>query len=272
MLLEAGCPEPLPDARELIRFVSGFDLVSYAANLNEEVPCDVEERYMACIKRRMAREPVQYITGTAPFFGYSFLVTPDVLIPRYDTEIVVEEALRFVRPDSGILDLCTGSGCILLAVLAGAREKFGDSFRVRGDASDISSEALSVARANAARLQLNIHCILSDLFENIRGTYDIILSNPPYIPTAAVAALEPEVRDHEPNLALDGKEDGLFFYRMIADEAGKHLEKGGHLILEIGYDQAEAVMGLLGDKGYGDIKCMKDLAGCDRAVSAAWTE
>ncbi len=270
ILLEAGCREAQADARQLLFYVADLDLSSYALRMNEKVPEDISRRYLETIARRSAREPIQYITGEAPFFGYTFYVTPAVLIPRFDTEILVEEALRYVKPDSHVLDLCTGSGCILLTILAECRRKYGDACEVRGTASDISEDALSVAKCNDERLRTEANFILSDLFNNICGTYDIITTNPPYIPTEIVAGLEPEVRDHEPNFALDGKEDGLFFYRKIANEAGAYLREGGRLIMEIGFDQGEAVMQLLDKAGYTDVKCIKDLSGLDRVVMAVW--
>lgn len=266
-LRRAGCPEPLPDARELLFYAAGLDLKTYAVKMNETVPEEAETRFLSCIQRRMKREPVQYITGTAHFFGYDFCVTPAVLIPRYDTEICVEEALRYVRPDSSVLDLCTGSGCILLTILAESKVRFGDDVRIRGAASDISKEALAVAESNAGRIGVEADFILSDLFNNICGFYDIIISNPPYIPSRDISGLDPEVSDYEPVGALDGKEDGLYFYRRIACEAGGHLVQGGRLIMEIGYDQAEQVALLLNEAGYTEIECLKDLAGRDRVVS-----
>ena len=245
ILLEAGCREAQADARQLLFYVADLDLSSYALRMNEKVPEDISRRYLETIARRSAREPIQYITGEAPFFGYTFYVTPAVLIPRFDTEILVEEALRYVKPDSHVLDLCTGSGCILLTILAECRRKYGDACEVRGTASDISEDALSVAKCNDERLRTEANFIF-------------------------VAGLEPEVRDHEPNFALDGKEDGLFFYRKIANEAGAYLREGGRLIMEIGFDQGEAVMQLLDKAGYTDVKCIKDLSGLDRVVMAVW--
>lgn len=271
-LMASGCPEPRSDARELLFFVTGFDLSSYASRMNEQVPDDIKEKFYRMLARRKAREPVQYITGTAPFFGYSFLVSPKVLIPRFDTENLVQEAISFLRPDSRILDLCTGSGCILLTLLAEAGEMWGAASSVFGCGSDVSEEALSVARANAARLQLDADFILSDLFDNITGTYDIITSNPPYIPTPDIRELDPEVQKYEPFSALDGKDDGLFFYRRIAEEAGIFLKDGGRLILEIGHDQADAVMKMLAGHHYEEIRCVKDLSGYDRVISACRKE
>ena len=270
MLWEAGCREAQSDARQLLFYAADLDLSTYALRMNEKVPEDISKRYLETVARRSAREPIQYITGEAPFFGYTFYVTPAVLIPRFDTEILVEEALRYVKHDSHILDLCTGSGCILLTILAECNRMYGDACEIKGTASDVSEDALFVAKSNADRLRTEANFILSDLFNNICGTYDIITTNPPYIPTAVVAGLEPEVRDHEPNLALDGKEDGLFFYRKIANEAGAYLREGGRLIMEIGFDQGEAVMQLLDGAGYTDVRCIKDLSGLDRVVTAAW--
>lgn len=267
-LMSAGCPEPRSDARELLFFVTGFDLSSYASRMNEQVPDDIKEKFYGMLARRRTREPVQYITGTAPFFGYSFLVSSKVLIPRFDTENLVQEAISYLRPDSKILDLCTGSGCILLTLLAEAGEMWGAASSVTGCGSDLSEEALSVARANAARFQLDAEFILSDLFDNITGTYDIITSNPPYIPTNDINELDPEVQNYEPFSALDGKDDGLFFYRRIAEGAGVFLKQGGHLILEIGHDQADAVMKMLAGHHYDEIRCVKDLSGCDRVITA----
>ena len=270
MLWEAGCREAQSDARQLLFYAADLDLSTYALRMNEKVPEDISKRYLETVARRSAREPIQYITGEAPFFGYTFYVTPAVLIPRFDTEILVEEALRYVKHDSHILDLCTGSGCILLTILAECNRMYGDACEIKGTASDVSEDALFVAKSNADRLRTEANFILSDLFSDICGTYDIITTNPPYIPTAVVAGLEPEVRDHEPNLALDGKEDGLFFYRKIANEAGAYLREGGRLIMEIGFDQGEAVMQLLDGAGYTDVRCIKDLSGLDRVVTAAW--
>ncbi|MDO4804535.1 MAG: peptide chain release factor N(5)-glutamine methyltransferase [Lachnospiraceae bacterium] len=272
ILLRAGCPEPQPDARELLFFAAGLDLSSYAANMNETVPEDAADRFFSCIERRKMREPVQYITGRAYFFGYEFLVTPAVLIPRYDTEVSVEEALRCVKASSAVLDLCTGSGCIILSIIKEAQKKFGKEFSVHGYASDISKEALNVAKSNSKRFRIDVDFILSDLFDNIDGFYDIIISNPPYIPSADISGLDPEVADYEPHLALNGKQDGLFFYRKIVDAARRHLTCGGRLIMEIGYDQADSVTSLLCGAGYTDIRCLRDLAGRDRSVSAKWVQ
>ena len=191
--------------------------------------------------------------------GYPFLVNDHVLIPRQDTETLVEEALKISYTGMKMLDMCTGSGCILFSML---KMKPGSE----GTGCDISEEALKVAEANRKRLEVNAKLIQSDLFEHIEGTYDMIVSNPPYIRTAVIAELQDEVRLHDPWIALDGKEDGLFFYRKIVRESGRYLRKGGTLLFEIGHDQGEAVSELMKAEGYSDVKVKKDLAGLDRVV------
>lgn len=217
-------------------------------------------RYEAMIKERCGGRPVQYLTGGTEFMGLYFEVNAHVLIPRQDTEILAETALDFLKPDHRVLDMCTGSGCIILS-LAALGHLMG------GAGADISAEALAVARRNRERHGLHqIEMIQSDLFENISGRYDMIVSNPPYIPTGEISGLMREVRDYEPHLALDGSADGLAFYRRIAAEAGDYLKPGGMLMLEIGWNQAQDIMELLKAAGYGDIRLKQDLAGLDRVV------
>lgn len=222
------------------------------------------ESFNRMVDRRSDREPLQYITGTAYFMGYEFKVTPAVLIPRFDTEILVGEALKYAGPDIKVLDMCTGSGCIAISfALECNKAGYGG---VTVNASDISSEALSVAADNAMRTGADINYIKSDMFDGVDGVYDMILSNPPYIPTKDIKELEPEVRISEPHTALDGHEDGLYFYRILADKSAAHLKPGGRLIMEIGYDQAEDVSSLLEQNKFAEIKVIKDLAGHDRVV------
>ena len=256
-------------------------------------------RYEECISKREQRVPLQHITGEQEFMGLTFRVDENVLIPRQDTEILVEQALEILKkgqlPRSGgklhILDLCTGSGCILLSVLHYAdkcdtgrynagqcgpgmhdagKHDAGDPADMPGDiegtGADISEKALSIAGQNADALGIRAKFIRGDLFENIRGKYGMILSNPPYIRSAEIDALQEEVRLHDPREALDGREDGLYFYRRITDEAREHLLPGGWLIFEIGYDQAEDVSGLMRSAGYAEVRVKKDLAGLDRVV------
>ena len=197
--------------------------------------------------------------------GLDFYVNEHVLIPRPDTELLVEEAMLCISDGMRVLDLCTGSGCILLSLM---HYKNG----IEGVASDISAEALAVAGQNAERLGLagQIRFLESDLFEGLEGmgAFDAILSNPPYIPSADIATLMPEVREHEPGIALDGHEDGLYFYRRIIKDALPYLKLSGVLLLEIGYDQAEAVTGLLRETGYTRIEVKQDYGGHDRVVKA----
>ena len=260
----AGCPEAPADARALLFHVFHLTLGSYAARSEDEAPKEGEESYFAAINERMSRRPLGYIIGEAPFYGRDFYVNEDVLIPRFDTEVLVFEALSLMHEGDRVLDLCTGSGCIPVTLAlegpAGCRI----------DALDISKGALAVAEKNAARHRAAVNFILSDLFENISGRYAIITANPPYIPSGVIGTLMPEVRDHEPRIALDGTSDGLCFYVRIAAEAKDHLEEGGHLVMEIGYDQGEAVSRILREAGYHDVRIVKDLAGLDRVACGAF--
>ena len=191
--------------------------------------------------------------------GLDFHVNEHVLIPRQDTECLVEQVLPYVD-GKRVLDVCTGSGCIAIAIA-----KLGKPFIVHG--VDISEEALAVARQNADRLaEKQAVFIQSDLFEKVEGSFDLVVSNPPYIRSQEIAGLMPEVREHEPHLALAGKDDGLHFYREIIKGAMLHLKRGGQLFFEIGYDQGEAVQALLAANGYTEIAVVKDYAGLDRVV------
>ena len=226
---------------------------------NEPLTEAQEMLYKEYLEKRKLRIPVQHILGVQCFCGLDFIVTSDVLCPRLDTEVLIEEALKHIRPGSSILDMCTGSGCIILTLLYFTKNCIGT-------AVDLSEKALAVARQNAEKLGKECEFIHSDLFENINGKYDVIISNPPYIATKEIEALEPEVRVHEPMMALDGKEDGLFFYRKIVSASVNYLNPEGWLMFEIGYDQGEAVSEMMKLSGYTEIRVMKDLAGLDRVV------
>lgn len=223
----------------------------------------------AVLKEREARTPLQYLMGECAFMGYTFSVDERVLIPRQDTECLVELAASDMRAQLSeegapcVLDLCTGSGCIGIAAA-----KLCPAAAVT--LADISEGALAVARENARALGAQVKIVKSDLFSDISEKFDYILSNPPYIPSQVIEGLMPEVRDHEPRLALDGEEDGLAFYRRIVRQAPQYLKAGGRLYLEIGAEQGEALRELLLENGFSDVRIEKDLAGFDRIAMGQW--
>lgn len=266
-LAEEGIEEFSLDAWYLLEYVTGVSKAMYFAEPERAVSEENADRYMDCIRRRAAHIPLQHITGEQEFMGYPFCVNEHVLIPRQDTEILVEEAIQVMRPKMKVLDMCTGSGCIVLSILKMCREKYYMT-DLQGIGADVSEEALKVARENGRRLGVPVTWIQSDLFAKIleEEKYDVIVSNPPYIETAVIDTLQEEVRLHDPYIALDGKEDGLYFYRRIISEAGKYLKTQGKLMFEIGCDQAEAVEELMKNAGYEQITVKKDLAGLDRVV------
>lgn len=273
-LRAAGITEADTDAWLLFSSCMGFNRTEYLMRSDAVVPDDKAEEYLGKLKRRAGREPVQYIEETAPFMGFDFYVNENVLIPRMDTEILVSEAIKRARimfsqrqhdVNFRILDMCTGSGCIAQSTYLLLKN---EGCTVEVDAVDISEKALEVAGINASRLGAQVKLIRGNLFENVDNKYSMILSNPPYIRTDVIADLEPEVREHEPMLALDGTADGLYFYREITDKAWEYLENNGILMYEIGYDQALEVSDMLRQKGYTDIAVIKDFAGLDRVVAA----
>lgn len=317
-LSEAGIADAGLDAWYLLEAAFGIDRVHYYLDQDRPVrEAQLAKGYGAYeenLEKRAARIPLQQILGNQEFMGLSFFVNEHVLIPRQDTETLVETVLReYPEPERSVLDMCTGSGCIAvsLAVLGGYEQV---------TASDISKEALKVAKKNARRhfliqkgtvrsesslkseepwkLELKTYLadgrtavgkktaaesasrvaerrmtlLQSNLFSNfpVDEKYDLIVSNPPYIPSTVIDGLEPEVRDHEPRIALDGMEDGLHFYRALALECSKHLKTGGSVCFEIGCDQAEAVGRILAIAGYSGIETIKDMPGLDRVVRANW--
>lgn len=266
-LAEEGIEEFSLDAWYLLEYVTGVSKAMYFAEPERAVSEENADRYIDCIRRRAAHIPLQHITGEQEFMGYPFCVNEHVLIPRQDTEILVEEAIQVMRPKMKVLDMCTGSGCIVLSILKMCREKYYMT-DLQGIGVEVSEEALKVARENGRRLGVPVTWIQSDLFAKIpeEEKYDVIVSNPPYIETAVIDTLQEEVRLHDPYIALDGKEDGLYFYRRIISEAGKYLKPQGKLMFEIGCDQAEAVEELMKNAGYEQITVKKDLAGLDRVV------
>ena len=269
-LERAGDPEAGLDARRLLLEAFGLDTVHFLMNRMEQLEkTRAVERaaadYRQMIEKRSRRIPLQHILGSQECMGLTFKVNRHVLIPRQDTETLVEAVLEREK-DTGkrILDLCTGSGCI--AVSLKVMGKYGEVA-----ASDLSEEALEVASANAERIlgeAGEIRFFRGDLFQALPPgeTWDVIVSNPPYIPTGIIGGLEPEVRDHEPFMALDGDEDGLHFYRRIIGGAGERLNPGGSIYLEIGHDQAEAVTDMMSREGFCHVTVIKDMPGKDRVV------
>lgn len=262
-LEKAGLEEAGLDARLLLEYVCGTDRNYLLAHGDCRLSAAQEEHYLALIKRRAERIPLQHLTGVQNFMGLEFQVNENVLIPRQDTEILVEEVMKELHDGMDILDMCTGSGCILISLMQYSND-------CTGLGVDISDEALALAVENAKKL-LNpgkqVRFVKSDLFESVEGTYDIIVSNPPYIQSGVIADLMPEVKDHEPLGALDGGEDGLFFYRKITRECKRFLKSGGMLFCEIGCDQGAAVSEILRGEGFGEIQVVKDYARLDRVVS-----
>ena len=248
------------DATELLLLVMGISRTQYLINSMDKIDSGKLAEYAELINKRAEHIPLQHITGIVNFYGREYKVNANVLIPRQDTETLVEEALKVVKPGMNVLDMCTGSGCIIVSIVHNIPE-------VEGTATDISKQALLVAKENAKLNQVSVTFERSDLFDNVTGTYDVIVSNPPYIRTEEVLKLMPEVRDFEPMEALDGKEDGLYFYRKIMEKCPSYLKPEGHILFEIGYDQGEAVSGLLREAGFKNVAVIKDLAQNDRVVT-----
>lgn len=259
-LQKAGITDAELDARLLLEFICHTDRNALYAHGDQEIEDEKMHDFLQLIEKRAVHIPLQHLTGEQNFMGLDFLVNEHVLIPRQDTEILVEEIMRDLHDGIRILDMCTGSGCILLSLLHYSND-------CSGVGVDVSEDALAVARQNADRLaEKQAVFIQSDLFEKVEGSFDLIVSNPPYIRSQEIAGLMPEVREHEPHLALDGKDDGLHFYREIIKGAMPHLKRGGQLFFEIGYDQGEAVQALLAANGYTEIAVVKDYARLDRVV------
>ena len=254
------------DAWLLFEYI--FDMPRHKYFMDSNMECLDEklvEDYLQVVELRGNHIPLQHITKTQDFMGMTFRVNENVLIPRQDTEVLVEKALSVVKAGDQVLDMCTGSGCIAISI---AKLK-----NVSVTAVDISPKALEVAKGNADNLDAsNVKFVESNLFEKLKEDstsknckkYDIIVSNPPYIKSLDVEDLMIEVKDHEPRLALDGDEDGLKFYRAITMEAKEFLKSGGYLMYEIGCDQAEDLRVIMEENGFKDIETIKDLAGLDR--------
>lgn len=257
-LEDANVPEAQINAMYLLEYALHINRMGYFMDRLREVTKEEEEKYFSAIAIRKQRIPLQHITGEQEFMGYSFLVNEHVLIPRQDTEVLVEEAAKY-GTGKRILDMCTGSGCIILSLEQICKPSFAMGV-------DLSEAALFVAKENGKRMNSKVQWIQSNLFTNVTEKFDVIVSNPPYIERNEIPKLMEEVRCHEPNIALDGGEDGLDFYRRIIEESVYYLEKDGYLCFEIGYNQGEAVASLMKEAGYEECQVIKDLAGLDRVV------
>lgn len=337
-LEQSGIAEAELDAWHLLEHVTGISRALYLLDSKKEMDTVQETQYLALLEKRASHIPLQHLTGVQEFMGLEFQVNEYVLIPRQDTETLVETALdilqngwracrnmqcvwerqsevqpgnekfaesrdsicfsesneSFLGKEAALLDLCTGSGCILLSILklleksrhfkvikclkrvscmeSSYQHSDPDVIPVWGTGIDISREALEIAGRNAERLGIETEFLQSDLFENVEGRFSMIVSNPPYIRTSEIQTLQEEVKKHEPVIALDGGEDGLCFYRKIIQESRQHLVPGGYLLFEIGYNQGAEVAKLMWDAGFRKIAVKKDLAGLDRVVSGMYDD
>lgn len=264
ILADAGITDAEYDSFALLEYITGMDRTAYILNGSKSVPEDTAERYDAAIDRRSSHIPLQHITGQAWFYGRGFNVNSDVLVPRQDTEVLVSEALKVINAKDSVLDMCTGSGCIIITLAL--EKKLG-----RAVGADISEAALKVASGNREKLGADdVTFVKSNIFSDINVNdaelFDVIVSNPPYIATGEIETLTEEVRIHDPYIALDGLEDGLHFYREITRQSRNYLKSGGWLLYEIGCTQAHDVSDIMSEYGYSNIKVIKDLAGLDRVV------
>ena len=246
------------DAWYLLEYLTGMSRAKFFLDRDMEVSDEIKDRYLSLIHMRKEHIPLQHITGTQEFMGFDFFVNENVLVPRQDTECLVENVLPFAHGKK-ILDMCTGSGCIIISL-----KKLEETAECTG--ADISKKALEVAQKNAASNEAEVYFKESDMFEKINGKYDIIVSNPPYIKKDVIKKLSKDVQN-EPIIALDGGKDGLVFYKKIVNEAIDYLKLGGYLCLEIGYDQKKDVMDLIKENlQYINTYSKKDLYDNDRIV------
>ena len=268
-LKAADVPEAGLDARLLLEYVCDTDRNTLLAHPERPVSEAEQLRFEKLINKRAMRIPLQHLIGSCEFMGLDFTVSEDVLVPRQDTECLVEEAMRYIEDGMAVLDMCTGSGCILISLMKYKNDLIGVG-------CDMSEAALNIAVRNADRLGVDAVFLRGNMFEALREKqeipkkFDVIVSNPPYIRSDAIPTLMEEVRDHEPHMALDGGEDGLGFYRIIADEAKPYLTNYGRVFMEIGYDQKEEVMQLMKNAGYSNVEAYEDYAGNPRVVQASW--
>ena len=267
-LRNSRAEEPEADARVLFDEAFQMDAAKYLLSEREPAPYSGILRYKACLWQRESGRSVQQILCRQDFMGLSFIVSEDVLVPRMDTEILVDTILRGLPASGEVhgLDLCTGSGCIAISLMAHV------SCSLSMDAADLSERALDIAKRNAELLLPRTRPVwyTGDLFQAVPADirYDFIVCNPPYIPSGEIAGLDAQVREHEPWMALDGGADGLYFYNRLASESPGHLRPGAPLYLEIGAEQGESVSRILRESGFMDIRVLQDLSGLDRVVTA----
>lgn len=266
VLKENNIPNPRLDAEVILSHLLKVDRSFFIVHKEEKMKEDVVVNYQALIDRRALSEPVAYIIGSQEFMGFEFIVDRNVLIPRPDTEILVEFVIDYLKTIKSkhveLIDIGTGSGAIAISIGKNVME-------CSLTMVDISRDALEMAKRNAKKLGIknSTTYILSDCFENVEEKrYDIILSNPPYIPSEEILHLQKDVKEYEPKEALDGGDDGLTFYRRIIEQGVSFIVKGGLIAFEIAFNQAEDIVGLLKDNGYKNINILKDLAGLDRVV------
>ncbi len=258
-LADAAIAEAKLDARLLLEAVCKTTLSDLHVHPDRELTDDEFSEYHRFLAMRAKRIPLQHILGVQDFMGLTFEVSEDVLIPRQDTEILVEEVLRYLHDGMSILDIGTGSGCILLSLLHYSND-------CKGVGTDISPKALDLAVRNAEKLGIPAIFVETDLTQDVKGPFDIVVSNPPYIKSDVIPTLEPEVREYDPKLALDGGPDGLEVYKRLIPEAFNLLKPEGWLFLEIGHDQGKEITSLLAEHGFRGIEIIKDYAGLDRVV------
>lgn len=259
------------DALELLLYITGIDRTRYLIDATQQLDDVSLKRYLEAVTKRAHHVPLQHIMGYTYFYGRKYMVNEHVLIPRQDTEVLVDEVMKLTSDSSRVLDMCTGSGCIIISLAAAGHTA---EYEYGAVGVDISDKAIEVAEYNSKLNGVSyVDFIKSNMFAELRDTgvkFDVIVSNPPYIPTKDIRELSDEVKLHDPLLALDGDEDGLKFYRAITRNAVDYLNKGGYLCYEIGYNQAQDVSDILVSCGYNDIRVVKDLAGLDRVVIARY--
>lgn len=259
-LQQADIADAKTDSWLLLAMTCKIDHTYYYMHIDEEMSEEQVREFEVLIRKRAERVPLQYITGEQEFMGLTFHVNSNVLIPRQDTETLVEEALKVIKPGMKVMDMCTGSGCVLISILKNAHD-------VEGIGYDISKQAINVAKENAKFNEVPAVFERSDLFEDVvENDFDVIVSNPPYIPTDVVATLMPEVSQFEPREALDGKGDGLYFYSKILEQCKNYMKQDGYILFEIGCEQGDAVSTMMRLAGFSEVRVIKDLARNDRVV------